>query len=74
MLLIADHRITLDERAPLPRPRTGGPAFDAIEEYVLGRVLGESPDQTTIAVPGSVASAASTTARVSVDAKVSTKS
>jgi sulfonate transport system ATP-binding protein len=74
VLLIENHGITLDERVPLPRPRVRGVAFDAIEERVLARVLGEPEAQSTIGVPGSVASAASTTPRVSVGAKVSMKS
>jgi hypothetical protein len=34
------HRIALEERVPLSRPRVRGAAFDAIEERVLSRVLG----------------------------------
>ncbi|MCD9120364.1 ATP-binding cassette domain-containing protein [Cupriavidus sp. UGS-1] len=49
VVLIEDHRIAFDERVPLPRPRShGAPAFAAIEERVLRRVLrqpaSESPD------------------------------
>jgi sulfonate transport system ATP-binding protein len=46
VVLIEDHRIALDERVPLPRPRARGAAFDAIEDRVLQRVLskgGEAP-------------------------------
>jgi sulfonate transport system ATP-binding protein len=40
ILLIEDHRIALDERVALPRPRSRGHAgFAAIEERVLQRVL-----------------------------------
>ena len=40
VLLIEDHRITLDERVPLPRPRSRGHApFAAFEDRVLQRVL-----------------------------------
>ncbi len=42
VLLIEDHRIALDERLALPRPRSRGQAaFAAIEERVLRRVLRE---------------------------------
>ncbi|ALD93149.1 sulfonate ABC transporter ATP-binding protein [Cupriavidus gilardii CR3] len=49
VVLIEDHRIAFDERVPLPRPRShGAPAFAALEERVLRRVLRqpatESPD------------------------------
>ncbi len=49
VVLIEDHRIAFDERVPLLRPRShGAPAFAAIEERVLRRVLRqpaiESPD------------------------------
>ncbi len=49
VVLIEDHRIALDERVPLLRPRShGAPAFAAIEERVLRRVLRQpaiaSPD------------------------------
>jgi sulfonate transport system ATP-binding protein len=48
VLLIEDGRIALDERVPLPRPRSrGNPQFAAIEERVLQRVLRETePDQS----------------------------
>jgi len=49
VVLIEDHRIALDERVPLTRPRARGAAFDAIEERVLQRVLskpGEEPPAT----------------------------
>ena len=40
VLLIEDHRVTLDERIALPRPRSrGNAAFAALEERVLQRVL-----------------------------------
>ncbi len=43
VLLIDDHRVTLDERVPLPRPRSrGDAAFAAFEDRVLGRVLAEA--------------------------------
>jgi len=43
VLLIEDGRIALDERVPLPRPRSrGNPRFAAIEERILQRVLGEA--------------------------------
>ncbi len=44
VLLIEDHRIAFDERVPLLRPRShGAPAFAAIEERVLRRVLRQPP-------------------------------
>jgi len=73
VVLIEEHRIVLDERVPLARPRARGAAFDAIEERVLSRVL-RDPVQASLASPGAVASASSTTARVNGDAKVSMKS
>ncbi|NKI96499.1 ATP-binding cassette domain-containing protein [Rhizobacter sp. SG703] len=40
VLLIDDHRVALDERIALPRPRSrGNAAFAALEERVLQRVL-----------------------------------
>jgi sulfonate transport system ATP-binding protein len=39
VVLIDAHRIALDQPVRLPRPRTRGEAFDAIEERVLQRVL-----------------------------------
>ncbi len=46
VLLIEDGRIALDERVPLPRPRSRGhPRFAAIEERILERVLGETGAQ-----------------------------
>jgi len=40
VLLIEDHRVALDERITLPRPRSrGNAAFAALEERVLQRVL-----------------------------------
>jgi len=42
VLLIDDHRIVLDQRITLPRPRARGDAlFAALEGGVLDRVLGE---------------------------------
>ena len=55
VVLIEDHRIALDERVPLARPRARGAAFDAIEDRVLQRVLsrpGEEPsDARPVATP-----------------------
>jgi sulfonate transport system ATP-binding protein len=39
VVLIEEHRVALDERVALPRPRARGAAFDAIEDRVLQRVL-----------------------------------
>ncbi|MGN6831323.1 ATP-binding cassette domain-containing protein [Paucibacter sp. M5-1] len=39
VLLIEDGRVALDERIPLPRPRQHGPAFAALEQRLLDRVL-----------------------------------
>jgi ABC-type sulfate/molybdate transport systems ATPase subunit len=39
VVLIEDHRIALDERVSLMRPRARGEAFDTIEQRVLQRVL-----------------------------------
>jgi sulfonate transport system ATP-binding protein len=39
VLLIEDGRVALDERIPLPRPRQHGPAFAALEQRLLERVL-----------------------------------
>jgi sulfonate transport system ATP-binding protein len=44
VVLIENHRIGLDERVPLARPRARGAAFDAIEGRVLQRVL-NLPDE-----------------------------
>lgn len=48
VVLIEDGRITLDQRISLPRPRArGNPAFAALEERILSRVLqhcAEAPD------------------------------
>lgn len=56
VVLIEDHRIALDERVPLARPRARGAAFDAIEDRVLQRVLsrpGEEPSEPRpVATPG----------------------
>jgi len=50
VLLIEDGRIALDERVPLPRPRSRGhPRFAAIEERILERVLGETGAQQAAA-------------------------
>ena len=46
VVLIEEHRIALDERVALPRPRARGAAFDAIEERVLQRVLAKPGDDT----------------------------
>jgi sulfonate transport system ATP-binding protein len=43
VVLIEDHRIALDERVELARPRHRGPAFAAYEERILERVL-QQPD------------------------------
>lgn len=43
VVLIEDHRVGLDERVLLPRPRTRNAEFAKIEERVLQRVLGQ-PD------------------------------
>jgi sulfonate transport system ATP-binding protein len=52
VLLIEDGRIALDERVPLPRPRSrGNPQFAAIEERILQRVLNESDAAAVPAVP-----------------------
>ncbi len=39
VVLIEDHRIALDERIALPRPRPRGAAFAQHEEHILDRVL-----------------------------------
>lgn len=39
VVLIEDHRIALDERVALPRPRVHGTALAAYEERILDRVL-----------------------------------
>ena len=40
VLLVEDGRIALDRRIDLPRPRShGAPAFAALEDEILGRVL-----------------------------------
>ena len=39
VVLIEDHRIALDQRIDLPRPRHRNPAFAAFEEQILNRVL-----------------------------------
>jgi len=59
VVLIAEHRIALDERVPLARPRARGSDFAAIEERVLSRVLGQ-PDAPAAApeLPAPVAARA----------------
>ena len=48
VLLIEDHRLAVDERVQLPRPRSRGqPAFAALEERVLRRVLAQ-PDEPAL--------------------------
>jgi sulfonate transport system ATP-binding protein len=42
VVLIEAHRVGLDERVILPRPRARGAEFAQIEERVLQRVLGQS--------------------------------
>jgi sulfonate transport system ATP-binding protein len=51
VVLIEDHRIALDERVPLARPRARGTAFDAIGERVLRRVLGQAGDEPAAPPP-----------------------
>ena len=51
VVLVDDHRVALDERVALARPRQRGPAFDAIEERVLGRVLGTPVHQESAPPP-----------------------
>ena len=58
VVLIEDHRIALDERVPLARPRARGAAFDAIEDRVLQRVLSQPGEETPAPVPGIVPLAA----------------
>jgi len=50
VVLIEEHRIALDERVPLARPRARGVAFDAIEDRVLQRVLSQPGDESISAV------------------------
>ncbi|MBC7956803.1 MAG: ATP-binding cassette domain-containing protein [Cytophagales bacterium] len=45
VVLIEDHRIALDERVQLARPRARGAAFDAIEHRVLQRVLSRPAEE-----------------------------
>ncbi|HWH80766.1 MAG TPA: ATP-binding cassette domain-containing protein [Burkholderiaceae bacterium] len=55
VVLIEDHRIALDERVPLARPRARGAAFDAIENRVLQRVLSRPGEEAAAApAPGVV--------------------
>jgi sulfonate transport system ATP-binding protein len=49
VVLIEDHRIALDERVPLARPRARGAAFNAIEERVLRRVLSQPDEASPVA-------------------------
>jgi len=58
VVLIEDHRIALDERVPLARPRARGAAFDAIEDRVLQRVLSQPGEETPAPAPGIVPLAA----------------
>ncbi|MEP6874763.1 MAG: ATP-binding cassette domain-containing protein [Burkholderiales bacterium] len=51
VVLIEDHRIALDERVPLARPRVRGAAFDAIEDRVLQRVLSKPGDEVVTPAP-----------------------
>jgi sulfonate transport system ATP-binding protein len=49
VVLIEDHRIALDERIRLPRPRSrGDAAFAALEDRVLRRVLSEPADDSPL--------------------------
>jgi sulfonate transport system ATP-binding protein len=48
VVLVEDHRIVLDERVPLPRPRARGAAFDAIEQRVLRRVLAKPGEDASL--------------------------
>ena len=50
VVLIEDHRIALDERVPLARPRARGAAFDAIEDRVLQRVLARPGEEVAAPV------------------------
>jgi sulfonate transport system ATP-binding protein len=51
VLLIEDHRVALDDRIALPRPRSrGSAAFAALEERVLNRVLQQPTDPAAAAV------------------------
>jgi sulfonate transport system ATP-binding protein len=51
VVLIENHRIALDERVPLARPRARGPGFDAIEARVLQRVLGKLDEEPATPAP-----------------------
>jgi len=51
VVLIEDHRIALDERVALARPRARGTAFDAIEDRILQRVLSRPADAAAAAEP-----------------------
>jgi sulfonate transport system ATP-binding protein len=51
VILIDEHRVTLDQTVPLPRPRSrGNAAFAALEDQVLQRVL-KSTRQAEAAEP-----------------------
>ncbi|MEO8152611.1 MAG: ATP-binding cassette domain-containing protein [Rhizobacter sp.] len=47
VVLIEEHRIALDERVALARPRSRGPVFAAYEERILDRVL-QQPDGASV--------------------------
>ncbi|MGY4830994.1 ATP-binding cassette domain-containing protein [Sphaerotilaceae bacterium SBD11-9] len=51
VVLIEGHRIALDERVNLPRPRARGQAFAALEERVLERVLQQPEGAAPAAAP-----------------------
>jgi sulfonate transport system ATP-binding protein len=51
VVLIEDHRIALDERVSLSRPRARGPAFAAYEERILERVLQQPEGSTPLQAP-----------------------
>jgi sulfonate transport system ATP-binding protein len=58
VLLIEDQQVAFDERVPLARPRSRGhPAFAALEERVLQRVLAQ-PEDPAAPVPAQVHAAA----------------
>jgi sulfonate transport system ATP-binding protein len=59
VLLIEAHHVAFDERVPLARPRSRGhPAFAALEEQVLQRVLAQPQDPAAPAPPPPVQAAA----------------
>ena len=51
VVLIEEHRIALDERVALARPRARGAAFDAIEDRVLQRVLSKPGEEIAPPAP-----------------------